>query len=404
MSEFLTVRLSRNQQTPIQWLVWSTSQNEIIASGELSSREQLPELATYAYQRTAILLLDSRDVLLVDTELPTGAGRRIEAMLPYLLEDDIAQDVEELHFSILAKSAKNIQVAAVDKKYLIGWLDAFASVGIIFKQAMPDTQALPLLDDGIATLKIDSQWLFRKSLYQSVTIEEQWLDFFVESDWCRSEAHQYNIVSYTPTPASQVHNQRWRSAEPELVMALLTKGALSSSVNLLTGSLKPQSSILKNITVWRKVVIAACLFLVVLTVQRGVEVNRYETQAKSYHAESERIFREIFPDKQRIPTVSYLKRLMSDEEHRLSGGTSGRSILDWLALLPDALQDQPSVQISNIRYDANRGEIRLDVSMQDFQTFELVRTKLSENFQVTQGPLDKKDNKVFGSFVLRSKS
>ncbi|MDV7104154.1 type II secretion system protein GspL [Vibrio sp. TH_r3] len=404
MSEFLTVRLSRNQQTAIQWLVWSTSQNEIIASGELSSREQLPELATYAYQRTAILLLDSRDVLLLDAELPKGAGRRIEAMLPYLLEDDLAQDVEALHFSILAKNTQNIHVAAIDKTYLMDWLDAFASVGVVFKKAIPDTQALPLLDDGIATLKIGSQWLFRKSLYQSATIEEQWLDFFVESDWCGSEAHPCNIVSYTPTPSSQVHNSHWRSAEPELVMALLAKGALSSSVNLLTGSLKPQSSILKNITVWRKAVIAACLFLTVLTVQRGVEINRYETQAKNYHAESERIFREIFPDKQRIPTVSYLKRVMSDEENRLSGGTRGRSIVDWLALLPDALHDQPSVQISNIRYDANRGEVRLDVSMQDFQMFELVRTKLAENFQVTQGPLDKKDDKVFGSFLLRNKS
>lgn len=103
MSEFLTVRLSRDKQAPIRWLVWSTSQNEIIASGELSSKEQLGELSTYADQRTTLLLLDSRDILLMEAEIPAGAARQVDTMLPYLLEDDIAQDVDELHFTILKK-------------------------------------------------------------------------------------------------------------------------------------------------------------------------------------------------------------------------------------------------------------------------------------------------------------
>ncbi|QSA19710.1 type II secretion system protein GspL, partial [Vibrio furnissii] len=56
-----------------------------------------------------------------------------------------------------------------------------------------------------------------------------------------------------------------------------------------------------------------------------------------YRAESERIFRTIFPDKQRIPTVSYLKRQMSDELAALSGGSSGEHVLGWLSKLPDTL-------------------------------------------------------------------
>ncbi|MDB1122495.1 type II secretion system protein GspL [Vibrio algarum] len=403
MSEFLTVRLSRDKQSPIRWLVWSTSQNEIIASGELSSKEQLSELSSYANQRVALLLLDSRDILLMKAEIPAGAARQVDTMLPYLLEDDIAQDVDELHFSILKKSDKEVEVVAVDNTYLSEWLQAFSEVGIAISKVIPDAETLPLNDNNISAVQIDSQWLFRKSQNQSISIDEQWLSLFLESNWCKEQDAKGSILSFTLIPDSLLNGTDWQQAEPELVMELLTKGAIRSSTNLLTGTFKPQPSILKYMKVWKNVVIAACLLLLIFTTQQVLQVNQYEAQATAYRTESERIFRTIFPNKNRIPTVSYLKRQMSDEENLLSHGDSETSVLAWLALIPDALKGKSSIEISNIRYDANRGEVRLEASMDDFQTFEVVRTKLAEKFAVTQGPLDKKANKVSGSFVLRQK-
>ncbi|EDM56747.1 general secretion pathway protein L [Vibrio parahaemolyticus AQ3810] len=64
MSEFLTVRLSSEQQSTIPWVVWSTEQQEVIASGELAGWEHLDELVSYAGQRQVIALLASNDVVL----------------------------------------------------------------------------------------------------------------------------------------------------------------------------------------------------------------------------------------------------------------------------------------------------------------------------------------------------
>jgi len=403
LSEFLTVRLSRDKQAPIRWLVWSTSQNEIIASGELSSKEQLGELSTYADQRTTLLLLDSRDILLMEAEIPAGAARQVDTMLPYLLEDDIAQDVDELHFTILKKNANKVDVAAIDKAYLSEWIQAFTAIGIAISKIVPDAQTLPLMDNTVSAVQMDSQWLFRKSQNQSTSIDEQWLPLFIKSDWCASQSEDHKILSYSTIPDSVISNTDWKQAEPELVMALLTKGAIHSPTNLLTGMFKPQSSIFKYLKVWRNVAFAACLFLLILTTQRVLQVNQYEAQVSAYRAESERIFRTIFPNKNKIPTVSYLKRQMTDEESALSRDNDETTVLGWLASLPEALKGHTSVEISNIRYDANRGEVRLDASMKDFQTFEQVRTKLAEKFNVTQGPLDRKENRVSGSFVLRRK-
>lgn len=404
MSEFLTVRLSRQTDAPVPWLVWSVSQNEVIASGELSHRDELAELIPYAKQRTTIALLDSRDVLLSECEIPAGASRQLDNMIPYLLEEEIAQDVEELHYTILNRTSGRATVAAVDEKYLANWLERFRDSGIELKRVLPDVLAMPLTEQQISALQIGDSWLFRKGSYQGMIADSQWLSVLFESDWCRQEENKLPITGYTPAPDYPFSaDQQWNAAELELVMALLTKGAIASPVNLLTGKFKPQSSVLKHIRIWRKVAIAACLFVAVLSVQQLLKVNQLEAEAKAYRAESERIFRSVFPDKRKIPTVSYLKRQMSDEVNRLSGNSGGETVLDWLADFPQVLANQPAVEIQSIRFDANRGEARIEMLMADFQTFEVIRSRLEQQYSVTQGPLNKKENKVSGSYVLRRK-
>ena len=404
MSEFLTVRLSRNLNSPIAWLVWSASQNEIIASGEIGSREQLEELSPYAQQRTVIALLDTSDVLLTEVEIPAGAARQFETMLPYLLEEDIAQDVDDMHFSVLKKSGGIAHVAAVERHYLTVLLDDFSKAGIELKRVLPDVFAFPEREEGISALQMGTQWLFRKSAFVGMVVDQAWLNLFMDSAWCRTDETPDTIFSYTPLPElDEEHRTRWMHLEPELVMELLARGAIASPVNLLTGSFKPQSSMLKHLQVWKKVAGAAALFLIVLMAQKMIQVNQFEDQASAYRAESERIFRAVFPDKRKIPTVSYLKRQMKDEEQRLSGGTSEESALSWLLQLSSSMQRGLGIELNSLKFDAKRGEIRIEATMKDFQAFEVVRTRLAEKFTVSQGPLDREGSKVKGSYTLRSK-
>lgn len=401
MSEFLTVRMSRQEDKPVNWLVWSSSQNEIIASGELTSRDQLDELTTYARQRTTILLLDSSDIVLSEVDIPAGASRQLDKMLPYIMEEDIAQDVEKLHFHVLRKIASTAYVSAIESDYLKHTLEKFKKQGIEVKKVLPDVLALPVSDDEISAAQLDGQWLLRKDEYQGAIIDTEWLPYFVSSDWFTEHDKEKQIACYTPVPKLDDQQIEWIEKEPELVMQLLAKGAIFSSINMLSGPFKPQSAIFKNLQVWKSAAFAACLFLLVLSVKSYIEVDRAEAQGAEYRAESERIFRTIFPDKRRIPTVSYLKRQMNDEENRLSGAGSEDSVLHWLSRLPNVLKGKNDIKITAIRYDAKRGEMRIEAEMADFQTFEVVRTELAKSFSVTQGPLDRDGKKVTGSFTLR---
>ncbi|MCQ8869284.1 type II secretion system protein GspL [Vibrio splendidus] len=406
MSEFLTVRLSSEPQSPVPWLVWSTSQQEVIASGELSSWEQLDELTPYAEKRSCIALLPGSECLIKRVEIPKGAARQFDSMLPFLLEDEVAQDIEDLHLTILDKDATHATVCGVDREWLKQALDLFREANIIFRKVLPDTLAVPLEDQGISALQIDQHWLLRQGHYQAVSISEAWLPMFLQSDWVAAgeEDQATTIFSYTAMPSDDVQQQsglEWQAKPAELVMSLLSQQAIASGVNLLTGTFKTKSSFSKYWRVWQKVAIAACLLVAVIVTQQVLKVQQYEAQAQAYRMESERIFRAVLPGKQRIPTVSYLKRQMNDEAKKYGGSGEGDSLLGWLALLPETLGQVKTIEVESIRYDGNRSEVRLQAKSSDFQHFETVRVKLEEKFVVEQGPLNRNGDAVFGSFTLK---
>ncbi|GMM89563.1 type II secretion system protein GspL [Vibrio fortis] len=405
MSEFLTVRLSSEPQSPVQWLVWSTSQQEVIASGELASWQQLDELTPYAEKRTCIALLSGNDCLLKRVEIPKGAARQFESMLPFLLEDEVAQDIEDLHFTILDKGAESAVVCGVEQQWLTQVMSAFSEVGITIRKVLPDTLALPVDAEGVTALQIDDQWLLRQSAFQAVSIRQAWLPMFLSSDWLVTEDDaKPTIFSYTVLPDEEAQQQsgvEWQAKPAELVMSVLSQQAIISGVNLLTGRFKTKSSFTKYWKIWQKVAIAACLLIAVIATQQTLKVQRYEAEAQAYRAESERIFRQVLPGKRKIPSVSYLKRTMNEEASRYGGSSDGATLLGWLTQLPSTLGQVTSIEVESIRYDGNRSEVRLQAKSSDFQHFETARTKLAEKFSVEQGPLNRNGDAVYGSFTLK---
>ena len=468
MNEFLTIKLSSNPSEPIPWLVWSNNLKDVIASGELVNRDHLDELEPYSHQRVVIGLLPSSEVLLTHITIPSGAARQLNAMLPFLMEDELTQDIERMHFSVLKKQCDQSTIEKIERKRLAQWADAFKQAGMELKKVLPDCLALPQREGQVSALHCDGQWLFRQGEVKGAAVDEAWLDLFLQSGWLAPDGDALHfedvikdnielaqsepttdeealierlqnddeiddlasdkekvsrslpekvtatdmdesvitICSYSHLPDN--HEKlpgQWILAPTEMMMVTLSQGAIDSKSNLLSGMFKAQSSWFKHWRVWQKVVIAACVFVVILLIQRTIIVHKIEAQTHAYRVESERVFRSVFPDKQRIPTVSYLKRSMQDEENILSGsGGSSASVLGWMAKLPAALKQVKAVTVQSVQFDANRSEVRINAQSNDFQSFERLRTELAKEFSVDQGQLNKNGDVVQGTYVIRSKA
>ncbi len=401
MNEFLIVRLSNDTSSAIQWIVWSEQQKEVIACGELADWDAVPELAAYAENRRTLVLLSASSLVLTEVEIPAGASRQFEGMLPFLLEDDLAQDVEQLHFSVLHKASGRAQVCAADSHWVETVLQTLRAVGCQVQKVLPDVLALPE-QSGISAVELDGQWLLKKNAYSGISIPSEWLAMIAQSEWVKEGEEYLPLNAYTALPELELaEGQQWQNVEPQLVMQMLAEQAVSSKINLLTGSFKPKSSILRYWKVWQKAAIAAVVLLAVMMIDNVLKINQYESQAQAYRAESERIFRQTLFGKNKIPTVSYLKREMEREAERLSGNGGDESLLKWMEGLPALLKQVPTLNLTSFKFDGPRGEVRLQAQSSDFQTFEKAREILASKFVVEQGQLSRSGQLVNGSFVLK---
>ena len=78
---------------------WSHVNNQ----GELTSRitsGSLDDAAVVAAQHKVIVLLDSSNVHLNHVQLPTSNRQKMLRAIPYALEEQLAEDIEDFHFVI----------------------------------------------------------------------------------------------------------------------------------------------------------------------------------------------------------------------------------------------------------------------------------------------------------------
>ena len=173
--EQLLVRLGANHTDPISWLVYSRTEDEIIASGELPNAEALSSLTERAGQRSVIALAPSSEILLKWVELPPKAGRKIISAIPFMLEDELATDISQQFFAIGPKRGDEQAVAVVSHEKMELWQSWLSEAGLFCDTIIPDVLAVPVTENGWSVLTLGEQLLVRQDTFKGVQGEATWL-------------------------------------------------------------------------------------------------------------------------------------------------------------------------------------------------------------------------------------
>ncbi|EPE37534.1 type II secretion system protein GspL [Candidatus Photodesmus anomalopis] len=405
MNEFLIVLLNRNKSSPILWSIYSLTNSKNIISGEFNGWENFIELTKYSKKREVCLLVPSSNVFLSYVTLPISTSRPLKEIMSYLLEDNLAQDIEELHFSILRQNHHGGFVCAIDKKLLHNLLFEFKKLGIKITKVLPDVLALPE-NDGLTAIKLSGEeWIIKKGQYLGISIYSDWLQELVNSNWVKQGDNYISLKSYTELPELTFNkNQIWETSKKTVsTMELLSQGAFQTECNLLTGVFKPPLSFFSNWKVWYKVFAVIILFIAMLLTNHILQILKLNTQAESYRAESERIFFLSLPNKDKISDEKYFRDQIQNEINFFSiDKNKNINILEWIADLTKSLQEKDKIWLQNIKFDANRQEMRIKVNSKDFQSLEKLRIELSNQFNVEQGQLERSTNDIVnGLFLLK---
>ncbi len=396
MNEQLIIRLGSQPQQPISWLVWSAINQEIIASGQLASADELAALSERLGRRPVVALVPAADVVLSEVLLPSKPNRQIIQALPYMLEEEHAEDIEQLYLALgqCQQRGKEYwqQVALCKKVQLEQWVGSLVVAGFQPTQLLPDALLLPLHQDGASAIELAGQWLLRQGQWQASSIEPGWWSDFL------SLANIELIHSYSPWPTEILQNVQ--AAEPELPLALLAQQLPEQRFSLLQGQYAPKKAQNKIWSVWQSSAFLAISCLALYLITLGAQVWQQGQQLQQQRAELVTLYKSRFPAESTRDISRQLAR-------KLQGAGTGQdaSLFSLLNDLQQELAATTNVRLDNLKYDQKTSELRFQAEADSFQRFDNLKNRLEQKgFEVKQGALSNEGGKVQGTVAMKVKA
>lgn len=411
MSEVLLIRLGSHAADMIPWMVWSDAEKEIIASGELDNASELVKLTEHGLGRETKVLVPGADVTMKTVELPGKFNRQLQAALPYMLEDDLTQDVDKLFFAIGDKGQSNgkhtIDVAIVDRKLMQNWLNWLQAAQLQATQFVPDALCLPLYEHGTCGIELNDQWLVRSSKWQCSSIDSSWFGDYLSLSAAQFKAAQaegaqerYTFITHSPCLMSG-DNLVIEEQSPELPLKLLNSHIKSAGFNLLQGDFAFKKEGSKVWKVWKHAVILAVVALIMQLSYRGGMAWHLSGEVEKEKAVFVEMYKQAFPGTRMRPN-----RMEGDLRRKVkalqSGGSADGGFLPMLEQVAPLFAQSGSFVPNSFRYDAKRNELRMEATANGFQDFEKFKTAAEKaGFTVQQGSLNNDGDKVAGSISVR---
>ncbi|AMJ88538.1 type II secretion system protein GspL [Alteromonas stellipolaris] len=396
--EQLLIRLGATEADPISWLVWSTAEEEIIASGELPNADALSTLAERAGHRAVIALAPSSEILLKWVALPPRAGRKVLSALPFMLEDELATDISEQFFAIGPKVGDSQAVAVVSHAKLQMWQQWLADAGLFCNHLIPDVLAVPVTENGWSVLTLGEQMLVRQDTFKGIQGEQAWLLPTLGHFTSQQEAPVV-ITNYAGIDLSDMPNITVSDAPLELPMHVLAKEAMSSSFNLLQGEYKVKRTRNNAWAQWRVAAVLAALVLCTSLIDKTVTLYQLKSENAALTSEIDQAVKSGFPN---IGVYRNVKLKLQYELNKLSKSGGDASMLVMLDQLSEAFAST-QVKPQTLRFDATRTEIRIQAQGKSFEALEQFRRQAEgAGFTVEQGAINNRDDNVIGTVSIRS--
>jgi len=354
---------------------------------------------------SATVFIPSQHVLCSNVDIPKKQQRHLDKILPFLCEEKIASDIDDVHIATGAIQAEKASIRVIEKETLESLLSYLQQYDIRALQVFCDSdlalenENLLWLDSDIACLITNNQSVTTDAL-NAVTLIDSWYDSQVTD---ALEPLNVFITSAEPSTEVQLTIDQWRSQNAKIDITTNTaKGAtLTESlwllrerfkqdkfsdsdainprcINLLSGPYQPQS-LESQSDRWRTVVQAACILLVFNFIYLLGSGLYWQHQADQVQAKNEALYREYFPQDRRIVNI---KTQTLNHLHQQSA-TSDNGVLRLLSeLLPSWHEHKRHITLKSLRYQQQRNELLLEIDAKSIGRLDQLRQSLGNRAEL----------------------
>jgi general secretion pathway protein L len=322
--------------------------------------------ASQAAGQRICVLVPASDVLLTDAEVPPKSGQKVQQIVPYALEEQLAQDIDSLQFAVGRRvgDSPRIPVAVVSRALLDSWLGQLRAAGLEPESVYADSSLVPENPgQAVLVLSDDNVILRAAGAAQPVTLPlgalSEALELLRPAQPLEAGFGGNGLVVYAGESEWQQYGaliEAERNHFEGLSVQLLPDGPLglfaqslpgTSAINLLQGSYAATSPLAGSLKAWR----VAAAMLIGLLVLHGIgsaaQLLMLKRTEKRLDQSISATFEQAMPGEH---NSSNARRRMEARLTALQGSTDSSGLLAMLSAVAQARAGATGTALQALSY------------------------------------------------------
>ncbi|MFA5530260.1 MAG: type II secretion system protein GspL [Thiohalomonadaceae bacterium] len=346
-------------------------------------RGSLEDAARASAGLRVLVLAPTAHLLLTHTTLPLQNRHKLRLAVPYAIEDQLSDDVENLHFALgMRQEGGAVPVAVMARARLQAWLAGLAAAGLQANALVPDALALPLAPAEWSLLLGHEGVLLRTGHARGLALELNDIDMLLDIALQQAGEDRPTRLRVFDARGDGSVERAARAAEvhgvavsvetcPHGELGLLAR-QLSGPLplDLLQGEFSRREQLGKLWRPWRS---AAALLGAALALQVGMATYDHvqlSREAEHLSQRIEEVYRRAFPDARNVVDP---RKQMEDRLAALRGGGGD----GFTTLLAGAapMVNAAGAEVAGLRY--KDGVLDMDLHLADLQRLDKLKQDLA---------------------------
>ncbi len=371
MSETLILILGQSPADPVRWAFMADG---VIQKADIAqSVANLADLASRAASGHVTAILPGEQAAMRSLAAPPRAAAKFRVAAAYLLEDELAESLENLHIAVVRRDDGAGMALAVKKASMENWADAFAGAQLSPDLITADFALLPTRADR-AVLVYEPTRITGAVGLQGFASERPMADELTKQ-LIASEASE-EIIAY-----GDANNERpdipgpaidWRGGVDDTsLFKLYAEGASSAGVpNLRQGDYRKRRDWAAAAGVWRRAAILAAASVVLSAGVAIADGARLSRLAAKLNQETASLHQTAFPDQTNVDPRSNARTILASQ-------SNAPAFLSVATRFAESLEENGQIQVDRIRYNAARGEFSISLRFSDINDLENLKHLLA---------------------------
>lgn len=368
----------------------------------------LADAAGEATGLRVVVLAPGKDCLLTRVDIPGRSRQKLLRAVPFALEEQLSDEVENLHFAVGTDTVDGEwPVAVINRGYMETLTTAVTGAGLDVQQVIPEMLAIPyagnetsvLVENDIALVRsgrvagyaVDSDNLGMLLALQEVDEDEQLpgLHLFVRQDNLQPDTAEFmgetRVEPYTGDP-----------------LTVFASGVDAQAINLLQGDFSRAGDWARVLRPWRATAALLLAGVLISNAVMGIDYFRLSREQDQLSAQIEETFKKAMPGSKRIVNPRVQMQQQLDSLQRRAG--AGGGFLSLLGQSGAVLKGMKGVEISGATFRA--GRLDLDLTVANLQLLDQLKQALMQPGKLTveiQTATTGKDQRVQSRLRIEAK-